>query len=65
MTIGEEVAPIVRIIVGAALTVVGAHFSDETIKNVGLFIVAGQIGMEMPRLARRDPTARTRSTDGP
>lgn len=62
----EDLLSFGRLIVGASMAIVGAKMNDETLKAVGLVIVGGVIGMEMPRFGRTEqPTHPTKEIRNP
>lgn len=63
----DELLSFGRLIVGASMAIVGARMNDETLKAVGLFVVGGVIGMEIPRRGRPEvePTRRNTPVEKP
>ncbi len=61
----EELRPLLILLIGAALAIVGAKMHDELIRGLGLTIVGTSLGITIPGLPRRDPTSRSRITDPP
>lgn len=62
----EELRGLVTLVIGAAMAIVGAKMGDDMLKMLGVGIVCGALGMTVPGRAPapRDPSARTRLTDG-
>jgi hypothetical protein len=58
----EDLLSFGRLIVGASMAIVGAKMNDETLKAVGLFVVGGVIGMEIPRRGRVETEPVRRNT---
>lgn len=61
-----ELRGLVILVVGAALAIVGARMGNDTLLTLGGGIICGALGITVPGRAPapRDPSARTRLTDG-
>lgn len=63
----DELRGLLTLVIGAAMAIVGAKMGDDMLKMLGVGIVCGALGMTVPgrpAIPARDPSTRSRTTDG-